>query len=452
VEEAYDELSKGCPGGFLHASAIERKFDPRVLTKALIPDLVEHEASQEFLNQWSDGNLCADGIIRWHDFLDYYLDVSLSFNTDQEFCSFACRSWGINPDDWLATQIFRKYASQDCEDSLPPEDFKRMLLELDDTTTEEEADAWYIAMDEDNNGEVSLREFLSSKVLKVKRLFDKFDENDERSVGKETMVQILKHLNDTISDEEAEAVYCYADLDNNGDVSFCEFLENNLLRLLQIFDDFDKRRSRSFSEADMKLLLRKIDPWLDDGDIRHIYKAIDIDGSGSVSFIEFCESHVLRAQALFDRYDINRNRSLTQFKFRELLMDLDNSLTSQQMEAIYQLVVDHNDGKVHLGGFLNPNIVKIKMLFDKYDQDRSRYLDSSEFRTMLKDIYKHASDKEIEAIAEVVCPPGSEQGISFMTYIQRFKDIQRRYDGIQLAKKRKAREKAKAKGLVLVEE
>mmetsp|Transcript_129299 Transcript_129299/g.414496 ORF Transcript_129299/g.414496 Transcript_129299/m.414496 type:complete len:123 (+) Transcript_129299:469-837(+) len=121
------------------------------------------------------------------------------------------------------------------------------------------------------------------------------------------------------------------------------------------------------------------------------------------------------------------------------------------MDAIFQLCVDTDTGKVHLGGFLNPNVVKIKMLFDKYDEDRSRCLDAEEFRTMLKDIYRSSTDKEIESIAESVCPLGRDQEISFITYIQRFRDIARKHDAIQLAKKRKAREKANLKGLVFTE-
>merc|ERR1719330_845433 len=197
------------------------------------------------------------------------------------------------------------------------------------------------------------------------------------------------NLNDAISYQEAMAVYQYADLDNNGDVSFCEFLENNLLRLLKIFDEFDTNRSRDFNEAEMKTVLRKLDQYLDDHCLHMCYKAIDVDSSGSVSFVEFCESHVLRAKALFDRFDVDRSRALVQCRFEELMRDLDEGLTQTEMDAIWDLVADHEMGKVHLGGFLNPNVVKLKMLFDKYDADRSRYLDSSEFRRMLKDMYKN---------------------------------------------------------------
>jgi Ca2+-binding EF-hand superfamily protein len=350
-------------------------------------------------------------------------------------------------DDWLAKKMFKSYVTCDYENVLSSNDFKRMLEELDPTVSAEEADAWFHAIDEDDSGEVSLEEFLNSKVLKVKRLFDQYDVDNSRTAAKDEMIQILRSLNDQITPEEADSLYQYADLDGNGEISFAEFLENNLLKMLQIFDEFDTDRKREFNESQMKILIKKLDPFLDDSDVHQMYKAIDTDGGGSVSFTEFVESHVLRAKSLFDRYDIDRSRALTQFKFRELMLDMDSTLTVQHMEVIYNLVSNPNTGKVHLGGFLNPNIVKLKLLFDKYDQDRSRALDQSEFKQMLHELFKSATEKDIEELQRTIIPAGIEVEVSLTEYIERFKEIQRKHDLIQLAKRRQAREKARKLGL-----
>jgi len=444
--EAYNYLSSNCRGRQLTHDIMERKFNTLALTPDLCPGVDHHTSCEEFLKQWSDGVLSADGVVSWVDFLDYYLDVSWCFQSHHAFCQYVCSSWNIDMDDWLAKKVFRKYVGEDMDDGLPVEDFLLMLRELDPSIKQPEAIAWYGAIDEDDSGVVDLEEFISSKVLKVKRLFDSFDVDKSGTVDQEEMICILKSLNDSIGKDEALALYQYADLDGNGDISFQEFLENNLLKLLQVFEEFDKNRGGDLNEAEMKQLLRKQDPLLDDYDISQIYKAIDTDGGGSVSFLEFCESQVLRAKMLFDRYDIDKSRALTQFKFRELMLDMDGSLTATHMEAIYNLVADQNSGKVFLGGFLNPNIVKLKLMFDKYDQDKSRALDSDEFKCMLKDLFKRADPRDIEELHRSVCGEGKE--ITFTMYIQRYKEISRKYDLMQLAKKRKARQKAKNQGLV----
>eukprot|EP00428_Durinskia_dybowskii_P013519 CAMPEP_0170208076 /NCGR_PEP_ID=MMETSP0116_2-20130129/3619_1 /TAXON_ID=400756 /ORGANISM="Durinskia baltica, Strain CSIRO CS-38" /LENGTH=665 /DNA_ID=CAMNT_0010458541 /DNA_START=15 /DNA_END=2009 /DNA_ORIENTATION=- len=440
VSEAFSVLSEMCPGDLLDARTLEREFQHRALAH-------EDTGALEFFKQMSDSNLKADGIIRWGDFLDYYLDISVNFDSDEAFCNFVCDSWDINTDDWLAKKVFRRFADPENRDMLPFADFIQMLGELDPTTTDAEARAWYAAIDEDGSGEVSLEEFLSSKVLKVKRLFDEFVGDGSRTADKATVIKILQTLNECITDEEAEAVYCYADLDNSGTLEFIEFLTNNLLKLLQIFDDYNRDRRRRMNEVDIKRLFLKLDPLLSDEEVVAIYKAIDVDGSGEISFIEFCQSHILRAKSMFDRYDTTRSRALTQFKFREMLLDMDETLTAKEMEAIYHLVMDQNDEKVHLAGFLNPNIVKLKLLFDKYDEDRSRNLDAAEFSCMLKDIYGTCNDAEIESIVRVLCPSGDE-GISFTTYFLRFKEIARKHDLIHMSKRRAAREKAKSRGLL----
>ena len=74
---------------------------------------------------------------------------------------------------------------------------------------------------------------------------------------------------------------------------------------------------------------------------------------------------------------------------------------------------------MHLGGFLNPNIVKLKLLFDKHDNDGSRYLESSEFNRMLKELFKSTPERDIDVLQAELCPPGSDQGITFTQYIQR---------------------------------
>mmetsp|Transcript_32352 Transcript_32352/g.69210 ORF Transcript_32352/g.69210 Transcript_32352/m.69210 type:complete len:628 (+) Transcript_32352:120-2003(+) len=451
VQDAYEALQKVSPGGHVDVSALARTFDPRAFTCALIPDLIEHEASQEFLRCWSDWNLQSDGIIRPADFVDYYHDVSLWFSSDQDFCNFVCKSWQINPDDWLARHIFRRYASPDNPNILPKSHFYKMLLELDPTTNAEEAAVWYKAIDKDHDGEVDVVEFVYSKVLKTKRLFDQFAQNSKRCVDKATMMRILKYLSPHISDEDADIVYGHADQDNSGEVSFFEVIDNNLLSLLQILDDIDRSKTGTYSEADVRALFRKLDPRLDNHDIKHIYKAIDVDGSGSISFAEFCESQVLKAHALFERYDVTHSGSLTQFKFRELLLDLDESLSIDHMNAIFKMCSDSETGKVTFGGFLNPNVVKIKMLFDKYDEDRSKSLDPKEFRTMLKDIYRGASDADIETIVDSVCPVDKTSAFSFLFYISHYKAISRKHEAIHLAKRRKDKEKARARGLVFVD-
>eukprot|EP00746_Dinoflagellata_sp_MGD_P000442 gnl/MRDRNA2_/MRDRNA2_100795_c0_seq1.p1 gnl/MRDRNA2_/MRDRNA2_100795_c0~~gnl/MRDRNA2_/MRDRNA2_100795_c0_seq1.p1 ORF type:complete len:799 (-),score=176.33 gnl/MRDRNA2_/MRDRNA2_100795_c0_seq1:117-2378(-) len=448
VEEAYQFLCETCPGSKLTVFALESRFKPAALNANLVPDLLEHHSIQEFLSQWGAGVLGADGVVTWNDFLDYYLDVSMSVDSDVAFCEYVCNMWGIHMDDLVAKKIFRRYATGEDQDSLQADDFLLMLRELDGNLSDEEALAWLETIDEDGSGEISLAEFLQSKVLRVKRLFDRYDTDGSRSLDKKELMNILRELDDSISEAEANALYDCIDIDGNGEVSFCEFLESNILKLHDIFFEFDSDHSREFSETELKSLLRQLDPFLSDFDLHLIYKAIDTDGSGRVSFVEFVESHVLKAKTLFDRYDVDRSRALTEPEFKELLLDLDEDLSDRELEAIYSLVSDEETGKVNLGDFLNPNVLKIKLLFDKYDTDKSRTLSPQEFKKMLKELYRTATDKDADILHRVLCPITDDNyDVSFVDYFRRFKEVARRRDLMELEKRRAARAKAKARGL-----
>ena len=75
-------------------------------------------------------------------------------------------------------------------------------------------------IDEDGSGDVSLTEFLDSKVLRVKSLFDRFDTDRSRTVSQSEMVAILQSISPAITVDEAAALYHSANLKGAFDLSF----------------------------------------------------------------------------------------------------------------------------------------------------------------------------------------------------------------------------------------
>mmetsp|Transcript_63190 Transcript_63190/g.150686 ORF Transcript_63190/g.150686 Transcript_63190/m.150686 type:complete len:682 (-) Transcript_63190:151-2196(-) len=446
VREAFESLSSRGLGSIMTLEHITRHFHPEALNSSLVPDVDQQEqhSFNIFQSQWNLSATGADGVVTWLDFIDYYLDVSTSVASDKAFCCFVCQSWGINVDDWLAKQLFQRYSGGGREeDSLQVQDFVDMLRTLDPTITVDEGLAWFRSIDEDGSGEVSLEEFLECQVLKVKRLFDVFDVDSQRTVTEEQMVEILRSLNGTIEEAEAIALYRYADLDGNGDVSFTEFLENRLLQMLKIFDSFNGGvHTRCITAAQTESFFKRLDNTLTDADAHALYKAVDIEKTGAVSFVHLVESQVLRAKVLFERYDISGQRALTLIQFRELMHTLDPGLTEEELDAIYRLVRDASDGKVRFASFLNPNIVKLKLLYDKYDKGRKRLLNVEQLRTMLREVFPILSERDLQEMEKVV-PWAAERGLSLRDYVRHFEDLARSYEVLRLARRRREKEKAK---------
>lgn len=191
----------------------------------------------------------------------------------------------------------------------------------------------------------------------------------------------------------------------------------------------------------MKSLLKQLDPFLSDFDVHVIYKAIDQDQSGQVSFVEVMGSYVLKAKAVFDRYDTDRSRELSIPEFSTLLLDLDPNLTDADLDALYCVCCNEFTGRVTLGDFLNPNVLKIKMLFDKYDTDQSRMLSVDEFKKMLKDLFKNESEKELDILVKCLGDIKNDEDIGFANYLRNFRKIARRKEMMELEKHRAIRAK-----------
>jgi len=100
--------------------------------------------------------------------------------------------------------------------------------------------------------------------------------------------------------------------------------------------------------------------------------------------------------------------------------------------------------------FMTLNIVKLKLLFDKYDVNRNRVLHKSEFCAMLQELFKLAPQKDVEKLAEVCSPKGGwtgvttdrgMPGITLAEYIQAYRDIFRSYEVLELAMRKQQRQK-----------
>lgn len=100
---------------------------------------------------------------------------------------------------------------------------------------------------------------------------------------------------------------------------------------------------------------------------------------------------------------------LTQYEFAEALSIRSDSLFIEQM---FKLVDKDNNGYISFREFLDMMIIfakgsaeqKAKLMFDMYDVDRSGYLSTSEFKMMLKSLLELAnqsiSTKEMNLVVD----------------------------------------------------
>eukprot|EP00933_Yihiella_yeosuensis_P080276 TRINITY_DN9368_c1_g1_i1.p1 TRINITY_DN9368_c1_g1~~TRINITY_DN9368_c1_g1_i1.p1 ORF type:complete len:346 (+),score=68.68 TRINITY_DN9368_c1_g1_i1:123-1040(+) len=299
---------------------------------------------------------------------------------------------------------------------------------------------------------VSMEEFTESKILKAKALFDEHVSKKpgmtELAATCEEMITIFQALIPAMTRREAEILYNYADIDGGGAVSFSEFLENQILRLLQVYESCNcSVQKTTITQDDLKIAFTRLDPDLDDEQHTAIFKSIDVDHGGSISFVELCQSHVLRAKTLFDRFDADRTRALTQVKCIECLRSFDKRFTDEEQQAMCDVLTHEKTGRIHLDRFIRFNIIKLTLAFRKYDKDDSNEVDKEEFKFMLVDLFR-VSGPLLEELLNFAWRDRGDGGLTFLEYIQAFQELERRHELAILAKRRKEKEKAKRLGLV----
>jgi hypothetical protein len=156
VEECYKHLSGKCAGGKLTVKLLERTCVASALPCSHTLDSDDPaDALQEFLTQWGAGNLGAEGVVTWANFLDYYFDASACIESDKEFGEFVGKLWGLHVGDLVAKKIFREFADDgNLNNPVSMESFYRMLSAIDPQMSDQEAAAWFHNEEADNYREI----------------------------------------------------------------------------------------------------------------------------------------------------------------------------------------------------------------------------------------------------------------------------------------------------------
>merc|ERR550537_1384460 len=93
-------------------------------------------------------------------------------------------------------------------------------------------------------------------------------------------------------------------------------------------------------------------------------------GYGRVSFLEIIESQALRALELLRRYDLNGNGGLDRDEFKKLMLRIDRRFKNSELNELFDFLRgDTIVAEVYLKDLLKPNLLRLKLIFDKYDTD-----------------------------------------------------------------------------------
>ncbi|KAK7871882.1 hypothetical protein R5R35_006462 [Gryllus longicercus] len=139
-----------------------------------------------------------------------------------------------------------------------------------------------------------------TKIL-LKKAFDAFDREKSGSISTDMVGEILRMLEHPVSDDHLKEIIAEVDADGSGQLEFEEFCdlaarflieedaEAMQQELREAFRLYDKEGNGYISTSVLREILRELDDKVTNEDLDMMIEEIDSDGSGTVDFDEFME-------------------------------------------------------------------------------------------------------------------------------------------------------------------
>ncbi|XP_027224161.1 troponin C-like [Penaeus vannamei] len=135
----------------------------------------------------------------------------------------------------------------------------------------------------------------------LRKAFDSFDTEKAGSIGTETVSTILRMMGVKISEKNLQEVIAETDEDGSGMLEFEEFVElaakflieedeeSLKAELKEAFRIYDKEGNGYITTDTLKEILKELDNRLTNEELDGIIEEVDEDGSGTLDFDEFME-------------------------------------------------------------------------------------------------------------------------------------------------------------------
>jgi len=135
----------------------------------------------------------------------------------------------------------------------------------------------------------------------LKAIFHEFDLNGDGYIQKNELRAVMEKMGQSPTEDELDAMFNAADQDRDGNIDFREFLTiaraNPLsLSLKAVFEELDVDGDGHITKSELRIAFQRMGHSLTDQEIKSIYKHVDTNNDGKINFQEFCEMMTRKKQ------------------------------------------------------------------------------------------------------------------------------------------------------------
>merc|ERR1719309_266136 len=328
--------------------------------------------------------------------------------------------------------------------------------------------------DLDGDGEISMSEFVlimcplaKNAVNRFRNCFKdihdlisafaQFDSNNDGAISQQELSAGMRNMRMSFSNEETNAIFAAADINQDGEIAYTEFVSlmipaagdalskfrksfQNIKNAKSAFSKFDTDGDAEITYQELK---NGMGPNFSENEIKAVFALGDLDQDGSISFLEFAKLMIPTAndalakfwkcfrdmkvvKQAFKQFDTDNDGAITRQEVIQGMKVSGRDFTSEEIDTLFVLADRDGDGQIDFPEFaliMIPsaperisklkkkfnNKTAVESAFKSFDTNNDGAIDSKELNAGLKKTGISLTDQEIETIFAVADVDGDGQ-------------------------------------------
>ena len=124
-------------------------------------------------------------------------------------------------------------------------------------------------------------------IIVLRQVFDKIDADHSGTISLDEFCKACENLSIRVGEEEI-ADFMLSDQSQDSELSFEEFCSFYVFRLRKVFEKIDEDKSGEIHINELKGALERLGFQSSQSEVKELLKQVDRDSSDSVNFSEFC--------------------------------------------------------------------------------------------------------------------------------------------------------------------
>merc|ERR1719309_1777953 len=328
--------------------------------------------------------------------------------------------------------------------------------------------------DLDGDGEISMSEFVLimcplaknavnrfrncfKDIHELISAFSQFDSNMDGAISQQELSAGMRNMRMSFSNEETNAIFAAADINQDGEIAYTEFVSlmiptagDALLKFRKAFTNVQNAKSafnKFDTDGDAEISIQELKNGMGsnftDNEVKAVFALGDTDQDGSINFLEFaklmipsatdalakfwkCFRDIKSVRQAFKQFDTDNDGAISRQEVVQGMKVSGRDFTSEEIDTLFVLADRDGDGQIDFPEFaliMIPsaperisklkkkfnNKTAVESAFKSFDTNNDGAIDSKELNAGLKKTGISLTDQEIETIFAVADVDGDGQ-------------------------------------------